>query len=50
MNTRIIVDSCCDLSPEVMKNMNAEKIPLMLRHGSKEYIDDDTLDLICPAP
>lgn len=45
MSTKIIVDSSCDLSPEVLKDMNAVKIPLMLRLGNKEYIDDDTLDL-----
>ena len=45
MEYKIIVDSCCDLPLDLMQQMNAVKIPLTLRLGTKEYTDDEKLDL-----
>lgn len=45
MNYKIIADSCCDLDAENKKNMNVEIVPLVLRLGDKEYIDDEGLDV-----
>lgn len=42
MNTRIIVDSTADLTPEIKERVHV--IPLTLRFGDKEYIDGVTID------
>lgn len=45
MNYKIITDSCCDLTPEMKRELDVTTIPLTMRLGAKEYIDDDNLDL-----
>ena len=42
---RIIADSCCDVTPELKEKWQVETVPLMLRLGDDEYVDDDTLNL-----
>jgi len=45
MDYRIIADSCCDVTPELKEKWNVETVPLTLRLGDTELVDDDTLDL-----
>ncbi len=45
MTYTIIVDSCCDLSQQLKQELNAVTIPLNLTLGSKEIIDEETLDV-----
>jgi len=41
---RIITDSCCDLTPELERELNAERsIPFFLNVGSETFVDDETL-------
>ena len=42
---KIIVDSCCDMTPQLKKRFGIISIPLILRLGHKEFVDDDSLDL-----
>ncbi|MDE6922457.1 MAG: DegV family protein [Oscillospiraceae bacterium] len=44
MGFSIIVDSCCDLTPEMRANPIFRSIPLTIRVGGKDYIDDQNLD------
>ncbi len=44
MDIKIVADSCCDLSEEIKKKTNIDIVPLTMRIGEKEYVDDDTLD------
>lgn len=41
----IIVDSCCDVTAEMKKDMDIVSIPLTMMLGDKEYCDDDSLNL-----
>lgn len=43
MSFKIIVDSCCDLSPELLKSGIFHSVPLSIYVGGTEYRDDDTL-------
>lgn len=45
MDKNIIVDSCCDLTPELREQLGAISIPLSLNIGDKVFIDDDNLDI-----
>ena len=45
MEYRIIADSCCDLTPELKEELSVTTVPLTMRLGSKEFRDDDNLDL-----
>ena len=45
MDYKIIVDSCCDMTAQLKKRLGVLSVPMFLRLGQKEYIDDDTLDL-----
>jgi len=45
MDYKIIVDSCCDLTPEIASELEITTVPLFLRLGSREYVDDFALDL-----
>jgi len=45
MDYQIIVDSCCDLTPELKEQLGAVSIPMTLRLGQKEFVDDENLDL-----
>ncbi|MDL2205623.1 DegV family protein [Eubacteriales bacterium OttesenSCG-928-N13] len=42
---RIIVDSCCDLTRELKARLGATSIPLTMRLGQQEFVDDDTLQI-----
>lgn len=43
MSFEIIVDSCCDLSPEVLSTGVYQSIPLTIHVGDSEFRDDETL-------
>ena len=43
MSFNIIVDSCCDLSPEVLSTGVYQSIPLTIHVGDSEFRDDETL-------
>lgn len=45
MDYKIIVDSCCDMTSQLKKRLGIISVPLFLRLGSKEFEDDDALDL-----
>lgn len=45
MDYKIIVDSCCDMTPQLKKWLEATLVPLTMRLGNKEFTDDDSLDL-----
>lgn len=45
MDDRIIVDSCCDLTPELAEKLRADTVSLTLMLGEQEYRDDENLDL-----
>lgn len=45
MNKQIIVDSCCDMTPEMKEEMGVVSVPLTMRLGDTEYCDDASLDL-----
>ena len=44
MSFKIIVDSCCDLTPAQLREECFVKVPLTIRVGSHTIVDDDTLD------
>ena len=44
MSFSIIVDSCCDLTPEMRADPVFRSIPLTIRVGGRDYIDDQCLD------
>ena len=44
MSFSIIVDSCCDLTPEMRADPIFRSIPLTIRVGGKDYVDDQSLD------
>mgnify|MGYP001024326898 FL=1 len=43
MSFSVIVDSCCDLTPEMRADPVFRSIPLTIRVGGKDYIDDQSL-------
>lgn len=45
MGFAIIADSCADLTPELKESYGITTVPLTMRLGDKEFLDDDTLDL-----
>jgi len=45
MDYRIIVDSCSDLTPEMEESFGIVTVPLHLRLGQQEYMDDADLNL-----
>lgn len=45
MERTIIADSCCDMTPQLRERLNVVSVPLTLRLGQKEYLDDENLDL-----
>ncbi len=44
MSFSIIVDSCCDLTPEMRADPAFRNIPLTLHVGGQDFVDDDALD------
>ncbi|HWQ51571.1 MAG TPA: DegV family protein [Terriglobales bacterium] len=45
MKYKLVVDSSCDIPPEVMERLGAIKVPLVMLMGERCYIDDDKLDV-----
>jgi len=45
MSYKIIVDSCCDITPEMAQSYDIATVPMHLRLGQKEFVDDFSLDL-----
>lgn len=45
MKCKIIVDSCCDMTPQLNNCLDVMSIPLTIRLGQNEIKDDDSLDL-----
>ena len=41
----ILVDSCCDLSPELLKKTQAKIAPLTITIDDTHYVDDGTVDI-----
>ena len=44
MSFKIIVDSCCDLTPAQLREGCFVKVPLTIRVGGHAIVDDDTFD------
>ena len=44
MSFKIIVDSCCDLTPAQLREECLVKVPLTIRVGTQTIVDDDTFD------
>lgn len=44
MSFKIVVDSCCDLSPQMLKDPCFVKVPLTIRVGDSTFVDDNDLD------
>lgn len=43
MNTKIITDSACDLSPEIIERFGIDVLPILVYLGDEEYKDGETL-------
>ena len=41
----IVVDSCCDLSPELLERTKATIAPLTITVSGKDYVDDGSVDI-----
>lgn len=44
MGYKLIVDSCCDLSPEMEKEMNIRTVPFKITVDDVEFVDDKNFD------
>ena len=44
MSIRLVADSCCDTTPALLKAWDVRLVPLTLRVGELEFVDDETLD------
>lgn len=44
MSFKIVVDSCCDLTPQMMKDPCFMKVPLTIRSNGSTFVDDETFD------
>ena len=44
MSFKIVVDSCCDLTPAMLKDPAFVKVPLTIRANGSTFIDDETFD------
>ena len=42
---KIIVDSCCDLTPELEERLDVTSVPMTMMLGDREFTDDENLDL-----
>lgn len=45
MKSQIIVDSCCDLTSEMINDMGVISVPLTMMIGDTEFLDDETLNM-----
>ena len=41
MSYKIVVDSCCDLSPQMLKDPCFVKVPLTIRSNGSTFVDDE---------
>lgn len=44
MSFKIVVDSCCDLSRQMLKDPCFVKVPLTIRSNGSTFVDDETFD------
>ncbi len=44
MSFKIVVDSCCDLPPQMLKDPHFVKVPLTIRSNGSVFVDDETFD------
>ncbi len=44
MSFKIVVDSCCDLTPAMLKDPVFVKVPLTIRSNGSIFVDDETFD------
>ena len=44
MSFKIVVDSCCDLTPQMMKDPCFVKVPLTISSNGSTFVDDETFD------
>ena len=44
MSFKIVVDSCCDLSPQMLQDPCFVKVPLTIRVEDSTFVDDETFD------
>ena len=44
MSFKVIVDSCCDLTPSLLREDAFLSVPLTIRVGDKHFVDDASLD------
>lgn len=44
MSFKIVVDSCCDLTPQMRRDPCFVKVPLTIHSNGSVFVDDDTLD------
>lgn len=42
---KIVVDSCCDVTPELSERLGIVTVPLTMNLGEKSFVDDEQLDL-----
>lgn len=42
---KIVVDSCCELNPEMMEGINVSFVPFKLGIGSEEFLDNENLNI-----
>lgn len=45
MDYRLVVDSCCELLPELREKLFAKAVPLIMKLGDDTYVDDEKLDI-----
>lgn len=45
MDQRIVVDSCCDVTPELCRDFNITSVPLTITLGERSITDDENIDL-----
>jgi DegV family protein with EDD domain len=45
MDQRIVVDSCCDVTPELCRELNITSVPLTITLGDRSITDDENIDL-----
>ncbi len=45
MKRGLVVDSCCDLSPELAAKIQPEVVSFKITVGEKQYVDDGTIDI-----
>lgn len=46
MKYKIIADSCCDMTDELRERLDAVSVPLTITMSGKNFVDDDSLDLV----